>query len=123
MCNEFVIQTHSGFGPTHYDLMLRQADTLVTWQLSQSPQGICEGQTIASKRLADHRLAYLTYEGPVSGARGRVSILDKGTYELKAATDSYWDFRLHGRLLNSRFALRRQGENADEWEFRRTGED
>ncbi len=38
------------------------------------------GQRIASEAIADHRLHYLTYEGPVSGNRGNVTQWDVGTF-------------------------------------------
>ncbi len=117
--DEYVIQTHSGFGPLHYDLMLQRGNALSTWQLLQSPLELAEGKAIIAKRLKDHRLTYLTYEGDVSGGRGCVKILDKGTYQLTAADETLWKFQLHGRLLDGRFELRRLGESSDEWHFLR----
>jgi hypothetical protein len=50
--------------------------------------------------LADHRLAYLTYQGPVSGNRGGVTRWDEGRYEvLKESAD-----RLRLRLQDGRCA-------------------
>ena len=33
--------------------------------------------------LPDHRLAYLDYEGPISGDRGSVTRWDRGTYDVE----------------------------------------
>lgn len=62
-------------GDHHFDLLIRRApgDTaahIPTWRCPRDPvPGVF--QTV--ERLADHRAAYLTYEGPISGGRGAVS--------------------------------------------------
>jgi hypothetical protein len=63
--------------PSHYDLMLEDNGVLRTWACEQLPK---LGQTVAAERLPDHRLAYLDYEGPVSG-RGDVTRAVSGEYE------------------------------------------
>ena len=50
--------------------MLEAGDVLKTWALPQPPQPGVEMECTA---LADHRLAYLDYEGPLSGNRGAVT--------------------------------------------------
>lgn len=69
---------------------------------------------IPAKRLPDHRKAYLDYEGPVSGNRGEVHIVDSGTYTLLAAGEAEWLIELAGRVLRGRFRLVRQGDT-DDW--------
>ena len=64
--------------PLHWDLMFEWHDSLRTWALACEPRA---GVEIAARRLSDHRLAYLDYEGPVSGDRGSVRRWDAGTYE------------------------------------------
>jgi hypothetical protein len=63
--------------PSHYDLMLEAGGVLRTWACEQFPR---LGQTTHAQRLPDHRLAYLDYEGPVSG-RGEVARVLTGDYE------------------------------------------
>lgn len=69
--------------PSHWDLMLERDGVLLTWNLPQLPAawgGTAE--TIVATRIADHRIAYLDYEGPVSGNRGTVTRVDSGEYEV-----------------------------------------
>lgn len=73
----YVILTHDHPFP-HWDLMFEVAGQLRTWRLLSEPG---HGRTVRAERLADHRIAYLDYEGPLSGGRGSVSRWDYGTYE------------------------------------------
>ncbi len=61
----------------HWDLMLECGDALRTWRLDRVPTAAA---TIPAHPLPDHRLAYLDYEGPVSGNRGTVKRIDKGEF-------------------------------------------
>ena len=123
MSEAFVIQTHSGYGPLHYDLMLESAGALATWRLPGPPTCLTEGQEMPALRLPDHRLAYLTYEGPVRRGRGSVSILDKGTYQLLAADDNRWEILAAGSAFKGRFELRRDAPGGGEWRLRRLSEE
>lgn len=73
----FVILEHDHPFP-HWDLMLEAGGTLRTWRLLAEP---LPGRTVEAEALGDHRLAYLDYEGPVSGNRGCVRRWDAGTFE------------------------------------------
>lgn len=61
----------------HYDLFLEENGSLATWRLSAPPES---GEARAEK-IADHRMVYLDYEGPISNDRGSVTIHSQGTYE------------------------------------------
>lgn len=61
----------------HWDWMLEWEGRLRTWRLEQAPDS---ADRIAAEVLPDHRLAYLDYEGPISGGRGTVVQWDSGTY-------------------------------------------
>ncbi len=61
----------------HWDLMLENTGTLITFELDRVPTS---PGLITTKRLADHRMAYLDYEGHISGNRGQVVRLDRGRY-------------------------------------------
>lgn len=63
--------------PLHWDLMLETPAGLRTWALMNEPQ---VNVPIDAAELPLHRFHYLTYEGPVSGARGVVNRWDEGTY-------------------------------------------
>lgn len=92
--------------PTHFDLMLEAEGNLQTWALAWLPQAwqgldveaehFADSNRVAAERLADHRLDYLTWEGPVSGDRGRVRRLDEGTYRA-VATPGH--FAVEGKVV------------------------
>lgn len=73
------------------------------------------GVGIAAKQLQDHRLAYLDYEGPVSGDRGCVQRVDRGLWLPLEQTPSRWTFRLNGSLLIGRFELKAEDESPGQW--------
>lgn len=62
----------------HYDVMFEWHGTLRTWAVETEPR---PGIELRARALPDHRLAYLDYEGPISGDRGHVRRVDRGTYE------------------------------------------
>lgn len=63
----------------HWDLMLEYGSALRTWRLATP---LLVGEAIEATAVLDHRLAYLEYEGPISGGRGRVVRRDRGTCTL-----------------------------------------
>jgi len=71
----FVLLQHDWDG-THYDLMLEEAGVLKTWRLSLP----LTDQPQDATALSAHRLLYLDYEGPISGNRGVVRRVARGTY-------------------------------------------
>ena len=92
----FVILEHRWDG-VHWDVMLESGDALRTWAVDAP---IASGVLLPARALADHRLAYLDYEGPISGDRGTVRRLDRGTYEAKVWTPD----RVVVVLASDRFA-------------------
>ena len=79
----FVILEHTATeGAIHWDLMLENHGVLLTWSLEPQP-ALWQRETItaAATQRPDHRLAYLDYEGNISGGRGRVERLESGDYE------------------------------------------
>jgi hypothetical protein len=50
---------------------------------------LAASNTVDAQRIADHRLAYLEYEGPISGGRGTVRRLDGGSYFAGATPGCY----------------------------------
>ena len=70
------------------------------------------------RSLADHRLAYLDYEGPISGGRGTVARWDCGTYVLRKQTDEEWAVDLDGKKkIAGRASLCRSAGNPNHWSF------
>jgi hypothetical protein len=68
-------------GTSHVDWMIAQDPRgtlpLVTFRLAARVDQLTGG-TATAERLPDHRPAYLEYEGPVAGNRGKVRRLAKG---------------------------------------------
>jgi hypothetical protein len=102
MCMRFVILKHRGHDDLHYDLMLEGHETLITWSCSQNP---LTHPTAQCKRIADHRKAYLTYEGPVSQNRGVVEQIASGQYEALEIDESHWVVQLEGKYASVKLTL------------------
>jgi hypothetical protein len=117
MAEEFVVQAHNDHGPPHFDLMIRRGGALVTWQLTLSPFEARSDRALPARRLADHRLEYLTYQGPVSGGRGSVAIADKGICQILSADESHWLIHLEGTTLRGVYRLQYTGPLPDQWTF------
>jgi hypothetical protein len=99
---------------THWDLMLETAGALRTWQIHQYP---VPNQQLAATPLADHRLDYLQYEGPVSGNRGQVSQWDGGNYEGTVPTKSeLFSVRLKGRAFRGTLTLQPHPKQQGSWQ-------
>ncbi|WP_428304931.1 DNA polymerase ligase N-terminal domain-containing protein [Lacipirellula sp.] len=99
--------------PSHWDLMLERDSVLLTWNLLQLPIAWGgDAEAIEATRIADHRIAYLDYEGPVSGNRGIVTRVDRGEYEVLSEADDAIDVRLRGEqsqiTITARLPLQQQ---------------
>jgi hypothetical protein len=77
MAPRFVILQHD-HPFLHWDFLLECGTTAATWRLLQTP---ATGIPLAAERLADHRLHYLSYEGPVTGNRGSVRRVWSGCWD------------------------------------------
>jgi hypothetical protein len=115
---KFVIQKHVGHGTDHYDFMLRMGPSLATWQIHRLPQALAVGECEPARKLPDHRLAYLTYEGEVSRGRGRVCPVAAGEYELVVNEPDRCCVDLKSPEVHGRFQLMRQTRE-DDWFLRR----
>lgn len=97
---------------THCDFMLEVGATLETWalpavprdwsRLALIPQMIAASNTVEVERIADHRSAYLEYEGPISGGRGTLRRLDHGSYHAGATPGHY---SLEGEILHGEIEI------------------
>ena len=102
----FVIQQHHATR-LHWDLRLEHEGTLVSWAV---PRGIPRDP--ATNHLAvhteDHPLEYAGFHGEIPAGEyggGRVSIYDRGTYELEKWRDDEVIFVLHGSRVSGRYVL------------------
>ena len=62
----------------HWDLMLQHKAVLWTWALDKLPE---QGSNCSGKKLPDHDIKYLEYEGPISGDRGHVTRVLSGRFK------------------------------------------
>jgi hypothetical protein len=97
---------------THWDLFLEDGPELRSWRLLSHPVA---DSVIPAEPTPAHRLAYLDYEGPVSGGRGSVTRFDAGEFAWVADKPSRVVVRLEGRILRGLAQL--TGNDAG-WTFR-----
>ncbi len=114
---------------SHWDLMLESGGVLRTWALAHLPYAweswrqqtaqshpecppAVTADCVAAERLADHRLDYLDLEGPLSGDRGQVCRVDRGTYERNVDSPGRWQVALAGGTWTGSITLQ-QGEDGD----------
>jgi hypothetical protein len=100
----FVIQFHASPRGDHFDLMIAQGKTLATFELPCPPAKLARGEPLLIRRLADHRMDYLTYEGEISGGRGSCRIVDRGL-AVGEFEGPRWQFELRGQGESSSFSL------------------
>ena len=117
MPSRFVILHHRVEGGEHWDLMLEHGEVLLTWQLSRMPAGP-ESFPVPAKRIGDHRKAYLTYEGPISGNRGTVRRVAEGEVQITAIDTTHLRFVLSHPTLTGEFVLMK--DHSGGWVLDRT---
>lgn len=111
-------------GP-HWDLMLEDGDKLRTWSLLKLPpawkppplgqQMLCKmgRQAVTATELPPHRLAYLDYEGEVSGNRGSVERIAEGEFEWQTDEPDRVEVEAMTGALQGEWTLVRSSE--EEW--------
>lgn len=120
--HRWVLLHHQDAHDSHYDLMLQDGVRLLTWRLDSVPH---PGTEQTAERIADHRLVYLDYEGPISGGRGEVRRIDAGRYESVRWSEGEILAVLSGSILRGRVRLLRStvggqsplksGEASEKW--------
>ena len=100
----FVVLHHDWPSP-HHDLMIEDGDACRTWRLL----GPLDAASIPIEPLTPHRLAYLTYEGPVSNDRGEVRRIDAGTCIIDAEWVTFVGAVLSGDYRLGPQTLQRSG--------------
>lgn len=93
----------------HWDLCLDLGGVLATWQILGDPTKPDKPDKTThnwpARRISDHRRAYLEYEGPVSGGRGEVIRVDRGTWRPIEQGPITWQVLLEGTLLRGTYRL------------------
>lgn len=92
--------------------MLELGGVLRTWAMEALP---IAGESTAAEQLQDHRLAYLEYEGEISGERGSVSRVDAGEYEIDEETELAITARMTGQRLKGTLTLVRDERESQRW--------
>lgn len=111
-------------GGAHFDWMVpAESGRLMTFRVDTRPDEAAV--RFEATRLVDHRVAYLDYEGEISGGRGRVTRVARGEVRLLELADDRvvvegWYAAADGTDIRapSRWTGRRV--NSDLWEFERT---
>jgi hypothetical protein len=114
MMPRFVVLRHESPRGLHWDLMLETGAVLASWALAEEPQ---RGKSFAADELAGHRLAYLDYEGPISGGRGQVTRWDGGFYAILEQGPTQLVLNMSGARLRGRVTLTRPAEASATWQF------
>ena len=72
---KYTLLFHTGKGLNHYDLVLEGNDLCPTFQFVNK-------ELTLGKRIKDHQVKYLTFEGVISPEKGTVSIIEQGEFKL-----------------------------------------
>ena len=100
----FVVHKHSRGKQLHWDLMLQAGQVLETYRLQLPPEQLRRYGCIA-RRIFDHPLKFLSYEGSVNNGQGTVEIVDSGTYEILSQDEEKIELQFNGSILTSKFEL------------------
>jgi hypothetical protein len=102
----FVLLHHKLSDKEHWDLCLDLGELLATWQVLGDPTKPDKtNHHWPARRIADHRRAYLEYEGPISGGRGEVTRVDRGTWRPIEQGPITWLIQLEGASLKGTYRL------------------
>jgi hypothetical protein len=102
----FVLLHHRLSDKEHWDLCLDLGAVLATWQILSDPTRSDKTTRYwPARRVADHRRAYLDYEGPISGGRGEVTRVDRGTWRPIEQGPITWLVQLEGAVLRGTYRL------------------
>jgi hypothetical protein len=79
----YVVQRHDvKSGNAHFDFMIEKGgEKLATWRLEKPLSALPGSGVLEGERSFDHRALYLDFEGDISGGRGRVAIVERGSLE------------------------------------------
>ncbi len=75
---------------------------LMTWELSSL---LTSQNKQVVRRLANHRMLYLDFQGPLSNDRGTVKLIDSGSLEWMTLESERLIARLEGQTIAGRLTL------------------
>ncbi|MCW2989470.1 MAG: ligD, partial [Solirubrobacterales bacterium] len=116
----FVVQEHHATR-LHWDLRLEREGTLASWAV---PNGIPEvpKENRLAVRTEDHPLEYLEFHGEIPKGNygaGKMTIWDRGTYEVHKFDDKKVEVTFHGERLRGRYGLFPAGSDPKDWMIHR----
>ncbi len=114
-------------GSSHVDWMIARdpagQEPLISFRLQQRIDKLLPGQRVSAERIADHRPAYLEYEGPTSDDGGSVRRLTWGSVlsENRRLPSSWtleirWQADGDGVSIQQRLRLQPLEDTATAWE-------
>ena len=117
----FVVQEHHATA-LHWDLRLERDGVLASWAV---PKGIpADPKTNhLAVRTEDHPLEYLDFQGDIPTGEygaGRMSVWDRGVFEVQKWTEREVQVIFHGEKVQGRYALfATGGRNGRDWMIHR----
>ncbi len=115
---------------THVDWMIASEpqgrEPLVTFRVGSRIDEMKADQGLLARRIDDHRAEFLSYEGPVSGNRGTVRRLTRGTVVSWERSGDRWQMEIEwpdpkGGLRRQNLRLSRRGAGSDAWLIEASG--
>lgn len=103
----FALLEHTTGSDRHWDLLVEVpgAERLPTWRLAANP--LEAAGAVHAERIADHRSVYLEFEGELTGGRGVVRRLDRGSAVVETIRPDEAAFVLAGERLRGGFEITR----------------
>ncbi len=117
--HRFVVQEHTTTEGVHWDFMIEREDLLATFRLERPPEAVLD-HAVRAVQIFDHPLRFLAYEGPVQKGRGKVRIVERGTYQRLDEKEGLIMLDLRGEILQGRFTLTRI--DGPQWELKSRGQ-
>lgn len=115
----FAVLEHDSPEGLHWDLLVEWDAAARTWRLPSPPAmpdaPAGSNEQTACVALADHRLRYLDYEGPISGGRGTVRRWDAGTYRLVEDAPGRLVIDCWGQRIEGRWILEQVPQSPGGW--------
>lgn len=114
----YVIQEHHATH-LHWDLRFEDDDVLKSWALPKHPPKT-EGEKRLAVAVPDHPIEYAHFEGEIPKGNygaGKVTIWDKGTFEIEEKTSRKWIVDIKGKKLQGRYCLLHFKPKEKNWLF------
>ena len=96
---------------SHFDLFLESEGTLMTWELTSL---LTTQNNQVVRRLANHRLVYLDFQGPLSDDRGTVKLVDTGSLEWVTLESERLISRINGQTTDGILTLTSEDSSTDD---------